>query len=396
MVVSCGCARTVSGATVAFVRASYRPGVDARLLRPGEADRDDGPLKKRRSAATMSEQPTREMPQRNDDGAVAAHREAAEAKQLEARRRFLLGSGAALSALVTMSPERANAVTHSECAAGMDWMTMSLEARNLAFNNVAHVGPNFARRKTEGWAAASKALREQRPEHLDLAYAPRERTKWDLYPATDPKAPCFVHIHGGYWQRGSKEAFACLAEGALAHGWSAALPGYTLAPEAKLTQITDELRTAFDWLDAKAAEHRIEGPVIVTGWSAGGHLTAFMLDHRKVAAGLSISGVFELAPLRDSAHVNDKVNLTEFEIETLSPMRRPGVNKPLSIAYGTGELPAMIASSRDYHAYRARAHLPGDLIPVANANHFTILDELRQANSVLTRAVLHMAEYRVP
>ena len=224
----------------------------------------------------------------------------------------------------------------------------------------------------------------------------RRRTKWDLYPATDPKAPCFVHIHGGYWQRGSRETFACLAEGALAHGWSAALPGYTLAPEASLTQITNELRTAFDWLDAEAAEHGIEGPVIVTGWSAGGHLTAFILDHRKVAAGLSISGVFELAPLRDSPHVNDKVNLTEVEIETLSPMRRPGVNKPLSIAYGTGELPAMIASSRDYHAYRARAHLPGDLIPVVNTNHFTILDELRHPNSVLTRAVLQMAEYGVP
>jgi dienelactone hydrolase len=92
----------------------------------------------------------------------------------------------------------------------------------------------------------------------------------------------------------------------------------------------------------------------VTGWSAGGHLTAFILDHPKVAAGVSISGVFDLAALRDSPHVNDKVKLTETEIETLSPMRRPTVNKPLAIAYGTGELPAMIASSRDYHAYRSQ------------------------------------------
>ena len=44
-----------------------------------------------------------------------------------------------------------------------------------------------------------------------------------------------------------------------------------------------------------------------------------MLDHPMVAAGLAISGVFELAPLRDSPHVNDKVRLTEAEIETLSP-----------------------------------------------------------------------------
>ncbi|MPZ40690.1 MAG: alpha/beta hydrolase fold domain-containing protein [Rhizobiales bacterium] len=276
----------------------------------------------------------------------------------------------------------------------MDWQTMSLTERNLAYNNVEHVGPDFARKKTEEWAAASKDLREKRPQHLNLAYAQGERTKWDLYPATDPKAPCFVHIHGGYWQRGSKEIFACLADGALARGWSAALPGYTLAPDASLTQITKELRTAFDWLATQGAARGIAGPVIVTGWSAGGHLTAILLDHPKVTAGLAISGVFDLAALRDSPHVNDKVKLTEAEIETLSPMRLPGVKKPLSITYGTGELLAMIATSRDFHAYRAQAHLPGDLIPVVAANHFTILDELRLPNSGLTRAVLQLAERR--
>ena len=280
--------------------------------------------------------------------------------------------------------------------AELDWMTMSLEARNLAYNNVAHVGTKVTARKNKGWEAASKALREQRPEYLDLAYAPGERTKWDLFPASDPTAPCFVHIHGGYWQRGAKEIFACLAEGALAHGCSAALVGYTLAPEASLTRITDELRTAFDWLDGNAAAHGIGGPVVVTGWSAGGHLTAFILDHPKVAAGLAISGVFDLAPLRDSPHVNDKVQLTETEIETLSPMRRPGVDKPLAIAYGTGELPAMAASSRDYHAVRAAAHLPGDLIPVSQANHFTIIDDLRRPDGILTRAVLGLADGKIP
>jgi arylformamidase len=69
----------------------------------------------------------------------------------------------------------------------MDWITMSLEARNLAYNNVEHVGPDNARKKTEGWAAASKTLREQRSQHLDLAYGKGERNKWDLYRANDPR-----------------------------------------------------------------------------------------------------------------------------------------------------------------------------------------------------------------
>ena len=300
------------------------------------------------------------------------------------RRSFMAATAAAVVA--------PNVTDAKECPKSYDWETMSLEARNLAFNNVAHAGLEFAGKKTEEWAAASATLRAQRPQHLNLAYAQADRTKWDLYPASDPKAPCFVHIHGGYWQRGSREIFARLAEGALAHGWSAALPGYTLAPDVRLTQIAKELRTAFDWLTVKGAEHGIAGPIIVSGWSAGGHLTAFLLDHPKMAAGFAISGVFELAPLRDSPHVNDKVKLTEVKIETLSPMRLPGVNKPLSIAFGTGELPAMIGSSRDFHAYRAQSHLTGSLIPVVRANHFTILDELRAPNSVLTRAVLQLKE----
>ena len=73
-------------------------------------------------------------------------------------------------------------------------------------------------------------------------------------------------------------------------------------------------------------------------------------------------------------------------------MRLPGVAKPLAIAYGTAELPAMVASSRDFHACRAGEHLPGDLVPIVRANHFTILDGLRQPDSVLTRAVLRLAE----
>jgi arylformamidase len=51
----------------------------------------------------------------------------------------------------------------------------------------------------------------------------------------------------------------------------------------------------------------------------------------------------------------------------------------------------MIVSSRDFHAYRAHAHLPGDLIPIVKTNHFEILDELRLPNSGLTRTVLQLA-----
>ena len=270
----------------------------------------------------------------------------------------------------------------------LNWQALSPEERNLAFNNRAHVGADFATQKIEGWAAASARLRLERPEHLDLRYGAGDRTKWDLYPARDSRAPCCVHIHGGFWQRGSRESFACMTQGILARGWSAALPGYTLAPDASLSQIVSELRNALDWFATNASKHGIDGPLILTGWSAGGHLTACLLDHPAVTAGLAISGVFELAPLRESPHVNDLIRLSAHEVADLSPIRQAASAKVLSIAYGTAELPAMAGTSREFNAYRAMAQCPGDLIPIPAANHFTILDQLLDADSHLVRSVI--------
>ena len=64
------------------------------------------------------------------------------------------------------------------------------------------------------------------------------------------------------------------------------------------------------------------------------------------------------------------------------------VHKPLAITYGTAELPPLVRDSRDLHELRAAAHAPGALIPVAGANHFTIVHELRDADGELTRQVL--------
>ena len=105
----------------------------------------------------------------------------------------------------------------------MNWGTMSRDQRDAAYNNTDAVKNsaelNAARE------AKSAVFRKAHPEHLDIPYGPRERNKWDLFPATDPNAPCLVFIHGGYWQRNSREMFANLIEGPYAHGWAAALPG---------------------------------------------------------------------------------------------------------------------------------------------------------------------------
>jgi arylformamidase len=268
-----------------------------------------------------------------------------------------------------------------------DWGCLSRAERDAAYNNSAAV-PNSAA-LNQARIEASARFRADVPGVLDLPYGPAARQKWDLFPAADPGAPCFVFLHGGYWQWNRREDFGCLGEGLRAHGWSVALPGYTLAPEASLTQIVDEITAALDWLAAEGPGHGVSGPVLVSGWSAGGHLTAMALDHPLVSAGLAISGVYELGPIRD-IYLNTALRLTDEEVAALSPLRLPLVRKPMTIAYGTAELPALVRDGRDLHARRAAAHIPGPLLPVAGADHFTVLDQLCRADGLLVRAALEI------
>jgi arylformamidase len=270
----------------------------------------------------------------------------------------------------------------------MDWGTMSKAERDAAYNN--SVAVNNSAELNAAREAASAAFRTAHAGHLDLRYGPKERNAWDLFPASDANAPCLVFIHGGYWQRNSREQFANLIAGPHARGWSAALPGYTLAPDATLTEIVAEIHAALDWLALNGPLHGIKGAIVLSGWSAGGHLTAACHGHPLVSAGLAISGIFELGPIRDT-YLNDKLNLSDSEIETLSPLRLPMAKKPLAITYGTAELPPLVADSRNLHARRAAEHLPGPLIPVAGADHFTIVHALRDADGELTKQLMLLA-----
>ncbi len=267
------------------------------------------------------------------------------------------------------------------------WGSLSAAERDAAYNNTAAVADVAALHAAR--AAASEITRARPDAMLDVPYGPGPRNVIDLFPAADPAAPCLIFLHGGYWQMNSKESFACLGDGPRAHGWAAALPGYTLAPAATLTQIVQEVGLALSFLAEHGAKHGIAGPLVVAGWSAGGHLAALALEHPNVAAGLAVSGLFELAPLRET-YLNARLRLTDEEIATLSPLRRPAVPKPLAITYGTAELPALIHNSRAFHEHRMRGLAPGALMPIEGRNHFTILRELQTPQGALTRALLSL------
>ena len=264
----------------------------------------------------------------------------------------------------------------------LHWHTLSQAERDAAYDNNKAVAnsPALIAARNE----ASAGLRAAHTAALDIPYGPRERTKIDLYPARDKSAPCLVFIHGGYWQRNSRDVFAMLVEGMAAHGWSVAIPGYSLAPEASLTEIAREIPLALDWLAENGPSHGIAGPVVLSGWSAGAHLAALALDHPAVTAGLAISGVYDLAPIRDTS-LNIALKMTDQEIAALSPLRLPIIQKPLAIAYGSAELPALAWDSKRFHGARSAAGAPGDLVVIDGADHFTILEQLRQPDGLLVK-----------
>ena len=262
------------------------------------------------------------------------------------------------------------------------WSSLSQAERDAAYDNT-----NAVKNSAELIAARNETSARIRPRinaHLDVPYGASEREKIDLYPGTDKTAPCLIFIHGGYWQRNSREVFANMVEGVAPLGWSVAIPGYTLAPEASLTRIVAEIGRSLDWLAKHGADYGVDGPIIVSGWSAGGHLTAMALSHPAVAAGLAISGVYDLKPIRDT-NLDAALSITDEEIATLSPLRLPVVDKPMAIAYGTQEVPALIWDSRRFHAIRAAAHAPGPLVPIPGADHFTILNALSRPGGALVK-----------
>ena len=269
------------------------------------------------------------------------------------------------------------------------WRGMTRAQLDAAYNNSAAV-KNSAE-KLADWQRRSEIVRGRQTELLDLGYGPRPRNRIDAFRCGRPRAPLLVYIHGGYWQRNAKEFYACLAEGPLQRGIDVALIGYTLAPEVTLSEIVEEARAALRWLRAQGPGLGLAtGKVIVSGWSAGGHLTAMTLGDAD--AGLAISGIYDIEPCRLN-YLNEKLDVTLDEQIALSPIRQlPSRSPPLTIAYGLAELPELQRQSRDYHAARKAAGLPSGLLPLAGHDHFSILEELATPNGALCEAVISLSE----
>ncbi len=88
-----------------------------------------------------------------------------------------------------------------------------------------------------------------------IAYGRDPRDRIDLFLPEGRPAGLLVFVHGGYWFKFDRGVWSQYAAGALGRGWAVAMPGYVLAPEARIAAITRSVAAAIQ----QAAE-LVEGP----------------------------------------------------------------------------------------------------------------------------------------
>jgi arylformamidase len=262
------------------------------------------------------------------------------------------------------------------------WRSMDRAALDVAYSNsgaVSNVGEIIA--EFERRSAAFYAGSATRSGERDVVYGLEPRQRYDFFPAVKTDAPTFVFIHGGYWQSRAKEEFAFVAEGPLARGMNVVLAEYTIAPDASMTQIVDEIGALLDSLTARGLSR-----IVLSGHSAGGHLAAVHRRHRSVVAALPVSGLFDLEPI-SAGGLNDKLRLSADEIERYSPIRHIESGPPMVVSVGAAELPELVRHSHEYaDACVARGETVR-YVPLPDANHFSILFDLAEADGVQLSAL---------
>jgi arylformamidase len=274
---------------------------------------------------------------------------------------------------------------------------MDRAALDAAYNNREAVtdSPQWLAR----WRERSAVVRGAASQAglLDLPYGTRPRARLDYFRSGARVPPLFVFIHGGYWQRNDKDMFAFVADGPRAHGIDVAVVGYTLAPEARLTEIVEEIGAALRCLTEQVDDFGFDRErLFVGGWSAGGHLTAMAARHPACRGGIPVSGIFDLTPIALN-YLNEKLRLDANQVEALSPLRAlPDRMPPLRMFVGRNELPELRRQSSIYADAARRHGLPVELTVLAGHHHFSILNELCRPEGAITRALCEMVVLNPP
>ena len=254
----------------------------------------------------------------------------------------------------------------------------------------------FARWAREAENYRADMLKSGKVE-LGLSYGDTPRQFIDLFlPAAGETAPLVMFIHGGYWRAMDPSFHSHMARGLNERGFAVAVVGYDLVPIVTIADIIEQIRhaCAFLWL-------RFGRRFLVSGHSAGGHLTAAMVatDWQQlwpkvpsdlVPAGYAISGVFDVTPLVNTS-MNQDFRLDAEEARRISPIFWPvPPGRTLDAAVGDLESSEFKRQSRSMadawqqaKAETRYAELPG--------NHFTVIEALVDPRNAMVARIAELA-----
>lgn len=272
-------------------------------------------------------------------------------------------------------------------------------AMEAEYNNRARVPEHPA--LIAEWAEKSRAWEAEARVELDLAYGDTPAEKLDLFLADAENAPVHMYIHGGYWQANDRKSSSFVARPPVAAGAHVAVVDYGLCPDVTLDEIARQCRSALAWLYRNVAAHGGNPDrITVSGHSCGGQLVAMAmatgwaefgddLPADLVKGGVSISGLFELAPLLNTT-INDKVGMDAETAQRNSPafLEPASTAAPLTLIVGGLESEEFHRQSRDFAVIWGGSGVPVEVTLSPGRDHFTVLTGMDDPTDPAARAIL--------
>jgi acetyl esterase/lipase len=273
-----------------------------------------------------------------------------------------------------------------------------LEHRISDWDDAYANGANIAR--GDRWPAAwvepaetfRNALAAAGRAKLDLAYGERPRNRMDLFLPEGPAKGLVVFVHGGFWLQLDKSFWSHLAGGSVASGYAVAMPSYTLCPEVRIADIVREVAAA-----VALAAQQIEGPMMLTGHSAGGHLASRMVTataplppdvRQRIRNVVSISGLHDLRALMPTA-MNARLGLDEAEALAESPaLLRPMADARITCWVGGNERAEFLRQNALLANIWTGLGATTAEVVEPDKHHFNVLDGLADPEHALTRTLL--------